>query len=275
MYIIKSIIKYKMKYYFLTIIIHLTFPPIYFPLQLHLNQKDPLTLLSHTPNSKFFSILKFFTSFDNFHIEQIPTFFPSTIETIINTIQQFPNTTINTQPFLNLQFNREANSLSIINNIFAHLLSNQELLSFFNQHQLNILQGVEYLIEQTNQTYSFKQLPEPYTSDDTPCNKETCSTKKLKWMKGTVLSVSLRTSYEFVNMIIHILGKIAWGTCGCVDVGKLGKKHQVKCTLIRSYPGVPCNVMVSVLKGMFKISLLIWKGYISFNSLNTNPINPF
>jgi hypothetical protein len=264
-----------MKCYFLTIIIYLTFPSIFFPLQLHLYQNDPLNPLSNTPNSNFLSILKYFTSYNNYDTKQIPTFFPSTIETIINTIQQFPNTTITALPFPNLQLNHKTSFLSILNNILVHLLSNQELLSFFNQHQLNILQGVEYLTEQTNQTYSFKQLPEPYTSDDTPCNKETCSTKKLKWMKGTVLSVSLRTSYEFVNIIIHILGKIAWGTCGCVDVGALGKKHQVKCALIRSYPGVPCNVMVSVLKGMFKISLLIWKGYISFNSLNTNPINPF
>lgn len=59
---------------------------------------------------------------------------------------------------------------------------------------------------------SFRQIdpdaepPKPYTSKSIPCTPSTCPIKKLKWMKCTVKSVSLRTAYEFINLYLISIG---------------------------------------------------------------------
>ena len=137
---------------------------------------------------------------------------------------------------------------------------------------------ISYILSSYQNKHSFKEVdpdadpPKPYTSNSIPCTPSSCPIKKLKWMKCTVKSVTLRTAYEFINIILNTLAKTTYGVCGCIEIPSSNK--QVKCTLTRSYPGVPCNVMLNALKGIFKISMFIWKAYTMNNSICLNPISP-
>lgn len=153
-------------------------------------------------------------------------------------------------------------------------------ISFINKSSTkSILDSfISYFISTYHNNNSFKQVdpdadpPKPYTGNSIPCTPSSCPIKKLKWMKCTVKSVTLRTAYEFINIILNTLAKTTYGVCGCIEISS-GKK-QIKCTLTRSYPGVPCNVMLNALKGIFKISMFIWKAYTMNNSICLNPISP-
>ena len=104
--------------------------------------------------------------------------------------------------------------------------------------------------------YANVELPKPYSSSELPCTSTNCATKKLVWMSCTVQSVALRTAYEAINIPVLLIAKITWATCGCFEI-----KGKIKCMLVRSYPGIPCNVMSLSLKSITKISFNIWKAY--------------
>ena len=203
-----------------------------------------------------------------------------------NEIEQLVNTT-NRQGILFgniLHSNPDKTSPKLIlDSLINYIASLPSIRAIFSSNSDTITKSLSLLSNPSSMSLlSFKQIesvadstpPGPYTSSSIPCTPSSCPTKKLKWMKCTIVSVSLRTAYEFINMIVNILAKIAWGTCGCVEI-PAGKTKKTQCSLTRSIPGVPCNVMHNALKGIFKISLLIWKGYTMSNTICLNPINPF
>lgn len=206
------------------------------------------------------------------------------LSTSSNEIDQLVNTT-NRQAIHFENFFQSASDKTfpkvILDSLINYIASIPRIKSIFSSNSDTIIKSIS-LISNSMNLLSFKQLesvadstpPGPYTSSSIPCTPSNCPIKKMKWMKCTIVSVSLRTAYEFINMIVNILAKITWGTCGCVEI-PTGKSKKTQCSLTRSIPGVPCNVMHNALKGIFKISLFIWKAYTMSNTICLNPINPF
>lgn len=116
--------------------------------------------------------------------------------------------------------------------------------------------------------------PKPYTSNEIMCkNSLDCMLKKLLYQKCSVARVNIRTIYEVVNVIFHIMAKIIFLLCACVAV-PAGESITIQCMNTNAQPGLICVNPNMVFKGVFKISIMLWKIYELMSTFCWNPIGP-
>lgn len=149
---------------------------------------------------------------------------------------------------------------------YMQYLNESDKLNTANQmrfHQSDII-GIEDL-----------PPPMPYMSLDTPCmTPADCTAKKLLWMKCTVLRVGIRTAYEGINIALNATNKALFGLCACVQIPMGPDKLKCQCNNTNAQPGLACTIPNQVFKGIFKISVQIWKAYQMISHTCFSPINP-
>jgi len=73
-------------------------------------------------------------------------------------------------------------------------------------------------------------------------------------------------------MVFHKTVPIAWGLCACSAAP--AKEIQITCNNKKSYPGIPCNIALPIMKVLYKVSMALWKLYTTAANLCKVPIIP-
>jgi hypothetical protein len=182
------------------------------------------------------------------------------------------------------------NAKRVVDHTIDFLMGNKEISAPFNKHKNIISEVYERLLKNGDDKFDFSSFlelklkddqsdantppPSAYTSDEIMCKSSLdCMLKKLKYQKCSVARVNIRTIYEIVNVIFHIIAKIISLLCACVPI-IAGTSISVPCMNTAGIPGLICNIPNMVYKGVFKISVFLYKIYGLISNFCWNPLGP-
>jgi len=182
------------------------------------------------------------------------------------------------------------NGKKVVDHTIDFLMGKNEISTPFNKHKSIIREIYENLLKKGDNKFDFSSFlelklkndqsdadtppPSAYTSNEIMCKSSLdCMLKKLKYQKCSVARVNIRTIYEVVNVIFHIMAKIISVLCACTPT-PAGTSITIPCSNTASIPGLVCNIPNMVFKGVYKISVFMYKIYGLISNFCWNPLGP-